>query len=62
MKIAIGTDHAGFALKQTVVDAVRAQGHEIVDCGAFEIEPGDDYPDFAAAVACAVLDGRAASD
>ena len=59
MKIAIGTDHAGFALKQTIVDAVRALHHEIVDCGADEINPGDDYPDFAAAVARAVLEGRA---
>jgi ribose 5-phosphate isomerase B len=59
MKIAIGTDHAGFPLKQTVVDAIREQGHEIVDCGADRLEPGDDYPDFAAAVARAVLEGRA---
>jgi ribose 5-phosphate isomerase B len=59
MKIAIGTDHAGFTLKQTVIDAVRAQGHEIVDCGAHEIDPGDDYPDFAAAVARAVIETRA---
>lgn len=59
MKIAIGTDHAGFPLKATVVDAIRAHGHEIVDCGAYQIEPGDDYPDFAAAVARAVLEGKA---
>ena len=59
MKIAVGTDHAGFPLKQTVVDAIREQGHEIVDCGADRLEPGDDYPDFAAAVARAVLEGRA---
>jgi len=59
MKIAIGTDHAGFPLKQTVIDAVRDNGHDIVDCGAYQIEPGDDYPDFASAVAHAVLDGRA---
>jgi ribose 5-phosphate isomerase B len=59
MKIAVGSDHAGFPLKQTVVDAIRDEGHEIVDCGAFAVEPGDDYPDFAAAVARAIRDGRA---
>ena len=31
----------------------------MLDCGAFELDPGDDYPDFAAAVARAILDGRA---
>jgi len=60
MIVAIGTDHAGFALKDTVIAAVRAEGHDVLDCGAFEIDPDDDYPDFAAGVAKAVLDGRAA--
>jgi ribose 5-phosphate isomerase B len=57
--VAVGSDHAGFALKPTILDAIRAAGHEPLDCGAFEIEPGDDYPDFAERVAHAVLDGRA---
>jgi len=59
MRVAIGTDHAGFALKSTVVDAVRTLGHQVVDCGAFALEPGDDYPDFVAAVAHALIEGRA---
>ena len=59
MNVAIGTDHAGFALKATVVEAIEAFGHSVVDCGAMRIDPGDDYPDFAAAVSQAVLDGRA---
>ena len=59
MIVAVGTDHGGFALKSVVMDAIRAAGHEIVDCGAFQLEPGDDYPDFAAQVARAVADGRA---
>jgi ribose 5-phosphate isomerase B len=59
MKVAVGADHAGFSLKATAVDAIRALGHEIVDCGAFAVEPGDDYPDFAAAVSRAVLEQRA---
>jgi ribose 5-phosphate isomerase B len=57
--IAVGSDHAGFALKPTILDAIRAAGHEALDCGAFEVDPGDDYPDFAEQVASAVLDGRA---
>ena len=59
MIVAVGTDHAGFILKPTVLDAVRAAGHEALDCGAFEMVPGDDYPDFAERVARAILDGRA---
>jgi ribose 5-phosphate isomerase B len=59
MKIAVGTDHAGFALKATVVEAITAAGHEMVDCGAFEVEPSDDYPDFAERVATAVAHGEA---
>ena len=59
MRVAIGTDHAGFGLKSTIVEAIEALGHSVVDCGAMKIDPGDDYPDFASAVARAVLDGRA---
>jgi ribose 5-phosphate isomerase B len=59
MKVAVGTDHAGFALKATVVEAINAFGHDVVDCGATRIDPDDDYPDFSAAVSKAVLDGRA---
>ena len=59
MKIAFGTDHAGLVLKDTVVGAIREAGHEVIDCGAYELAPGDDYPDFAERVALAVIDGRA---
>jgi ribose 5-phosphate isomerase B len=59
MIVALGCDHAGFALKQGVAGAIRAAGHEVLDCGAFELTPDDDYPDFAAAVARAILAGRA---
>jgi ribose 5-phosphate isomerase B len=59
MNVAVGTDHAGFALKATVVEAITALGHSVVDCGAMRVDPDDDYPDFAAAVSRAVLDGRA---
>lgn len=59
MIVALGTDHAGFSLKGAVAAAIRDSGCEVLDCGAFELTPGDDYPDFAAAVARAVLEGRA---
>jgi ribose 5-phosphate isomerase B len=59
MNVALGTDHAGFALKDTIAEAIRAAGHTVVDCGALAFAPNDDYPDFAERVARAVLDGRA---
>jgi len=59
MIVALGTDHGGFALKDRMAESIRASGHEVLDCGAYENVPGDDYPDFAAAVAKAVVDGRA---
>jgi ribose 5-phosphate isomerase B len=59
MIVAVGSDHAGFPRKQTAIDTIRAAGHEPLDCGAFAVDAADDYPDFAAAVARAVLDGRA---
>lgn len=58
MKIAIGSDHAGFLLKASLWDFLRAQGHEVLDLGAPDDRPSD-YPDFAAAVARAILDRRA---
>ena len=58
MKIAVGADHAGFALKQDVVALLRKDGHEVVDVGTDSTEPVD-YPDYAEAVGPAILDGRA---
>jgi len=60
MIVAIGTDHGGFVLKAPMIETIRAAGHDVLDCGAFEMEAEDDYPDFAARVAQAVGDGRAA--
>lgn len=50
MRVAVGTDHGGFPLKQTVLDTLNALGHEVVDVGAHVLDPVDDYPDYAAAV------------
>lgn len=58
MKIAIGSDHAGFELKEKVGPLLEAAGHEVLDVGTDSEEPVD-YPDFCAAAARAVVDGRA---
>ena len=58
MKIAIGADHAGFALKNQVRDALRAAGHEVVDAGTNSDE-STDYPDYAGMVARDVASGAA---
>jgi RpiB/LacA/LacB family sugar-phosphate isomerase len=58
MKIAIGADHAGFALKDQVRDALRQAGHEVVDVGTNSAE-STDYPDYAGAVAYEVVSGAA---
>jgi ribose 5-phosphate isomerase B len=59
MLIAVGCDHAGFPLKAHTIEQIRAAGHDVLDCGATELIPGDDYPDYALAVAQAVRAGRA---
>lgn len=59
MKIALGTDHAGMALKDDIIDLLESLGHEVMDLGAYEFDPDDDYPDLAAPVARAVSSGQA---
>ncbi len=59
MRIAIGADHAGLPLKQELAPWLEAQGHELLDFGAHDFRPGDDYPDYAEAVARAVAKGEA---
>jgi ribose 5-phosphate isomerase B len=58
MKIAVAADHAGFPLKARILEELRRQGHEGLDLGTGSTDPVD-YPDYAKAVAEAVLDGRA---
>jgi RpiB/LacA/LacB family sugar-phosphate isomerase len=58
MKIVIGSDHAGFALKNAMGDLIRSLGHAVLDVGAFNENPSD-YPDYAEAVGRAILDGKA---
>ncbi len=53
MKISVGSDHAGYPVKEEIANHLRAQGHEVIDCGCHS-EESVDYPDFGAAVANAV--------
>lgn len=46
MTIHLATDHAGFALKNTIKELLEDRGFEVVDHGAYELDPADDYPDF----------------
>jgi ribose 5-phosphate isomerase B len=57
MNVAVGCDHAGFPLKGTVVAALRALGHAVEDLGTHSTDAVD-YPDYARAVAVAVLSGK----
>lgn len=58
MRIAIGADHAGFPLKEKLTGVVQRLGHAVLDLGTHSTDPVD-YPDFAAAVGRAIVDGRA---
>lgn len=58
MRIAIGADHGGFELKKRILEYLNEAGHTVVDLGTDKAEPVD-YPDYAKAVAEAVLQGKA---
>ena len=58
MRVGIATDHGGFGLKEELVAHLREAGHEVVDFGARELAPNDDYPDFVVPLSQAVIAGR----
>ncbi len=58
MKVAVGADHAGFALKGEIVSWLESEGHQVDDLGAYHLDLDDDYPDFAVAVAGSVTSGE----
>jgi ribose 5-phosphate isomerase B len=58
MKVAMGSDHAGFELKRTIAAELRHRGYDVEDLGAHSSEPVD-YPDYAEAVGGAVREGKA---
>lgn len=55
MRVHIGSDHAGFEVKNHVVETLRATGHEVVDHGPFVYDASDDYPPFCLRTAQAVV-------
>jgi ribose 5-phosphate isomerase B len=59
MRIAVGSDHAGFALKTVLRDHLTSAGHEVMDLGTDSGEVSVDYPLFGGAVGRAVAEGRA---
>jgi ribose 5-phosphate isomerase B len=58
MRLGIASDHGGFELKQKLVARLRESGHELVDVGAHELTPDDDYPDFVIALGQTVAAGK----
>jgi len=59
MRVALGSDHAGFDLKALLVTTLTDWGHEVVDLGAVNGLDSVDYPDYGSAVGHAVVTGRA---
>src|ERR1017187_10284542 len=58
MNLVVATDHGGFPLKARIIEELRKMGHQVTDLGTNSADPVD-YPDYARAVAQAVLQGRA---
>jgi len=58
MKIGFATDHGGYPLKELILKALRTEGHEVVDFGAYSLDLQDDYPDFVIPLARAVAQGQ----
>ncbi|MBV8650827.1 MAG: ribose 5-phosphate isomerase B [Alphaproteobacteria bacterium] len=58
MKLVIGSDHAGFPLKEQIIEHISSLGHEVTDIGSFTPDPVD-FPDIAKALCAAVTSGKA---
>ena len=58
MRLVVGSDHAGFALKGTLLDHLRSLGHDITDVGCYDANPVD-FPDIARNVAQSITGGQA---
>lgn len=62
MRIFIASDHAGFHLKRQLIQYLKVKGYEVEDCGAHELDEGDDYPDFIIPLATRVARGKPGED
>ena len=58
IRVGIAADHGGFALKVHVAESLRGSGYEVVDFGAYQLDPEDDYPDFVIPLARAIAARR----
>jgi RpiB/LacA/LacB family sugar-phosphate isomerase len=58
MRVAISSDHAGFSIKDEVINFVQESGHDVIDLGTYDQTPVD-YPDFVLKVARAILEKQA---
>ncbi len=58
MRIAVAADHAGFPLKDLVIEVVQKAGHEVIDLGTSSTDPVD-YPDYAEKIGRTLADGKA---
>ncbi|MGB9595437.1 MAG: ribose 5-phosphate isomerase B, partial [Candidatus Poribacteria bacterium] len=58
LKIAIGSDHAGFELKEEIKKILEEKGYEFTDFGSESLDPNDDYPEYGEKVAEAVASGK----
>lgn len=58
MRIVIGSDHAGFPLKEMVLQVVKEEGHEVIDVGTNNTDPVD-YPDYTFKLGKIIQDGKA---
>src|SRR5665213_295288 len=56
MKIGVAADHAGFELKEYLLEQLREEGYEVIDFGNTKLEPDDDYPDYVTPLAHAIAD------
>lgn len=57
MKIALGSDHGGFKLKNHLVEYLKQNGHDVIDYGTYSLDSCD-YPDYAYPAALSVSEGR----
>ena len=55
MRVYLGSDHAGFELKNEIIEHLKKNGHEPIDCGAYTYDADDDYPAFCIAAALKTL-------
>jgi ribose 5-phosphate isomerase B len=58
MRLGLAADHGGFELKEQLKEELKTLGHEVVDYGAHEYDPQDDYPDLVVPLARAVAQGQ----